>query len=434
MTVTLDPDLRTGERANMRFLALSSAALSIALFSCDEEIRNPPFTPIEQSLLDQLNAEGLTEFVSLMEKAGLSALLTDSTTQMTVFAPTNSALGSIPAEVRDDPAALAPILLFHMVPGRNSTKLLAFTESLRTAAGGYVGITASGSSVTLTGDAGSEATVQKADVQAFNGLVFSISAVLTPTLPPGPGTVVEVATEEGFASFAAAVVGARLDDDLSADGAFYNVLAPNEDAFAAFTAPPSADILQNIILHHTILGDIPTASIAEGAELPTAAGTIVVVPPLGDRVGLETNNGTLTEVTAVAIPPTTVEFLGSTADTSSLAAVLPPAIETALTPDTIMGDEPVTLFAPINDAFTSSIAPGALLGVMQHHVVMGHVPTSSLTDGLELVTLNGTLTVNVDGSGAISVTDGSGNTANVVRDDIRTLSGVVHLIDQILRP
>src|SRR5688572_16977523 len=106
----------------MRFLALSTAALSVALFACDEVIRAPVTPPIEESLLDQLNAEGLTEFVRLAEVAGLTESLMGTTSQLTVLAPTNAALMALPAEVKDDPAAIGTILRFHILPGRVSSK------------------------------------------------------------------------------------------------------------------------------------------------------------------------------------------------------------------------------------------------------------------------------------------------------------------------
>jgi uncharacterized surface protein with fasciclin (FAS1) repeats len=421
----------------VRTLTLSSVAtLSLLVTGCDDKVLPVRAEVPSESLLDLLMSEGLTEFIALAETAGIGDSL-ESEQQLTLFAPTNAALAAIPESVKSDPEMLSTYLRFHFVGGRQKAQLVSVSDQLLTNAGSYMGVDVSGSTVTLLGAEGSEAVITKSDLPAFNGILHVIDAVLVPTAPPGPGTVIEVATELGLESFVAAVMSARLDDDLSAEGAVFNVLAPNEAAFEAFTAEPSSDILANILLHHVVLGTIPTASIAEGAELPTAAGTTVVVPALGAAVVAETNNGTLTEVSAVALPPTTLEFLEGYAETSSLAALVaaaPGAVEMALDPDTLAGtpDDPVTLFAPVNAALTSSIAPGDLGNVLERHIVIGHVPTSSLTDGLDLTTLNGTLTVSVDAQGNISVDDGD-DTANVL-GEIRTLSGVIHLIDAVLLP
>ncbi|MEM7678057.1 MAG: fasciclin domain-containing protein [Myxococcota bacterium] len=55
-------------------------------------------------------------------------------------------------------------------------------------------------------------------------------------------------------------------------------------------------------------------------------------------------------------------------------------------------------------------------------------------DGQTITTLNGDLTVNIDAGGAVTLTDGAGNDVNVIATDIRTLTGVVHLIDGVLMP
>jgi uncharacterized surface protein with fasciclin (FAS1) repeats len=63
--------------------------------------------------------------------------------------------------------------------------------------------------------------------------------------------------------------------------------------------------------------------------------------------------------------------------------------------------------------------------------------SSDLADGASVAAANGSLTIEIDSStGAITVVDGKGGRANVVATlkDIRTLTGVVHVIDAVLMP
>ena len=56
-------------------------------------------------------------------------------------------------------------------------------------------------------------------------------------------------------------------------------------------------------------------------------------------------------------------------------------------------------------------------------------------DGEEVTTVNGaTFTVNVGDDGAVSITDGAGNTVNVVATDVVASNGVIHVIDGVLLP
>jgi len=108
---------------------------------------------------------------------------------------------------------------------------------------------------------------------------------------------------------------------------------------------------------------------------------------------------------------------------------------------TLKSEGPFTVFAPVNDAF-AALPPETLEALLQpeniadlqailtYHVVPGAVMSGDLTDGMEVVTVNGeTITINVDASG-VSI-NGS---ANVAMADIETSNGIVHVIDTVLLP
>ncbi len=421
-----------------RILTLLSVSAILAV-GCDDQFRGTMSEPIKDSLLDLAMQEGLTQFIDLAGTGGLSDALTTSRSQLTIFAPNDAAWNSVPSDVKNDKAQINRYLLYLTVGGRRDTSLVMTADALDNALGSAIPISVTGSTIHVHGADDTEATVVKAGLQAFNGVLYVIDSVPTPIDPPsGPGSVIDVANENGFTTFASAAATAGLVDTLTSPDATYTVFAPNEDAFTALGDLPAADVLSNILLYHVVPGAVMTASISAGTELMTAANTTYTVPatsPFGAAVDLPTDNGLLDEVTSVLMPPTIPELIASDTETSSLAALLaaaPGNIKAAVDPDTLMGESAITLFAPIDSAFTSSVAPGA--AVLQHHIVPMQVTTSSLTDGLELTTLNGTLTVHVDAQGNVSITDGSGSTVNVVGADIRTLSGVVHKIDGVLTP
>lgn len=114
------------------------------------------------------------------------------------------------------------------------------------------------------------------------------------------------------------------------------------------------------------------------------------------------------------------------------------AIEAAGLTDALEQAGPLTVFAPNNDAFaqlnqsdlTALLSDPTSLGdILEYHVVEGSYPSSELSDGDTLTTMEGTdLTVNVDGS---TITVGG---AEVVQPDIQAGNGVIHVIDGVLQP
>ena len=107
--------------------------------------------------------------------------------------------------------------------------------------------------------------------------------------------------------------------------------------------------------------------------------------------------------------------------------------------ETLSSAGPFTVFAPSNDAF-AAVDPTVLaallqpankehlVSVLKHHVVSGSVKSSALTNGQEVQTLDGKVTVGVTDAG---VTVGG---AKVIGADVMASNGVVHVIDAVLIP
>jgi len=140
-------------------------------------------------------------------------------------------------------------------------------------------------------------------------------------------------------------------------------------------------------------------------------------------------------------PATVVDVAASNDDFSTLVT----AVDSAGLAETLSGDGPFTVFAPVNDAF-AALPPGTLdslllpenqdqlTAVLTYHVVPQEAMADDLTDGMTVTTVQGQpLTVGVTDAG-VTLTDATGNTVSVVQADIEAGNGVVHVIDGVLIP
>ncbi len=108
--------------------------------------------------------------------------------------------------------------------------------------------------------------------------------------------------------------------------------------------------------------------------------------------------------------------------------------------DTLKGEGPFTVFAPTDAAFAklpegtveSLLKPenkDQLVSILTYHVVSGKVDSKAVVKLSEATTVNGS---NID----IAVKDGSVkiNDATVVKADIKTSNGIIHVIDTVILP
>ena len=99
----------------------------------------------------------------------------------TVFAPTDEAFAKLPAETLNDllkpenKSKLRRILTYHVVPGRVSASDVVTLRTAKAVSGDSIGIKAGGETVVVAG-----ARVVKTDVQASNGLIHVVDAVMLP--------------------------------------------------------------------------------------------------------------------------------------------------------------------------------------------------------------------------------------------------------------
>jgi transforming growth factor-beta-induced protein len=432
---------------------LPIGALLVA--GCSSEDGRPTYPSYPDSILALAKANpDLSEFARLADLGGVAEALGSTQSVVTVFAPTNAAL----AGVGDDPEVLNALLRHHMTGGTKVLATIKLARNLETITSTSIVVSVAGDTVTLSNSLGSSAKIITPDLRASNGVLHIIDGVLEVPAPPVEplGTIIDVAEEAGgFDTLLGALDATDLTSALEGTGPF-TVFAPTDDAFTALgdLSVVSGDVVANILMTHVVAGKNDSTAVAAATEFDTLANVSVAVDASGDPVTIggaalsadvldvEADNGIIHAMDAVIVPPTTLEVAAGTPELSTLVSAVTRTstiVGGALAPDTLAGDDPITVFAPTNAAFTASgidvatVGTSTLAAVLAHHVLSGQRVSADLSDGQTLTTLNGTLTVHVAG-GAVSLTDGQGNTVNVVGTDIRTLSGVVHLIDGVLLP
>ncbi|HHY56670.1 MAG TPA: fasciclin domain-containing protein [Chloroflexi bacterium] len=315
-----------------------------------------PVRPVfaqDADIVDTAVAAGsFNTLVTAVQAAGLVDTL-KSEGPFTVFAPTDEAFAKLPPEVleaalADPEGLLTQVLLYHVVPGKVMSTDLS---------NGLEATTAQGEAVTFTLGDGvamvNNANIIAADVEASNGVIHVIDAVILPpsivaaaeaaatpaaaeeamaeaTATPAPAEeaaaatpladIVDTAVAAGsFNTLVAAVQAAGLVDALKGDGPF-TVFAPTDEAFAkipqatldALLADPTGDLTQ-ILLYHVVPGKVMAADLSDGLQATTLNGAAVTFT-LGDggamvndaniiATDIETVNGVIHVIDSVILPP-----------------------------------------------------------------------------------------------------------------------------------
>jgi uncharacterized surface protein with fasciclin (FAS1) repeats len=125
--------------------------------------------------------QDLSQFVSFLKQANLTATLNNTTTNYTVLAPTNAAFAKLNnttttiADLKNDTPLLTTILLNHVIDGKvNFTK----NGTVTTRAGNSISYTVNGTKVTFGSPY--NATITGTNFTTSNGAVYQISSVLVP--------------------------------------------------------------------------------------------------------------------------------------------------------------------------------------------------------------------------------------------------------------
>jgi uncharacterized surface protein with fasciclin (FAS1) repeats len=123
-------------------------------------------------------------------------------------------------------------------------------------------------------------------------------------------------------------------------------------------------------------------------------------------------------------------------DAGSFSTLLK-AAEVAGLVDTLSTGGPFTIFAPTDDAFSkipsetlnSLLAdPEKLKGILLYHGIEGKVKSTDLSGKMNVKTLQGQ-EITVDATSGVKVND-----ATVIKADIMTDNGIIHVIDKVILP
>ncbi len=168
---------------------LASLALVLSLAACGGSSTPAAQEPASTTSADEapaptadivdtaVAAGSFTTLVAAVQAAGLVDTLKGEG-PFTVFAPTDEAFAKLPAGTVEallaDPAALAAVLTYHVVPGKVTADAVVSLTSATTVQGADIAIDAS-SGVKIN-----DAQVIQADVMATNGVIHVIDTVLLP--------------------------------------------------------------------------------------------------------------------------------------------------------------------------------------------------------------------------------------------------------------
>jgi transforming growth factor-beta-induced protein len=276
-----------------------------------------------------------------------------------------------------------------------------------------------------------------------------------------------------LSTFTTAVRAANLTSTLR-DGGPFTVFAPTNEAFAklpqplltALLKPENRDTLRAILTYHVLQGEVLQANVVRlksGTQVPTVHGDKVTIQnrlalKVNDativRTDILTQNGVIHAIDSVLLPPglkidgltgerpqqDIVEVAKEAGSFKTLLA----AVEAAGLTDVLRRKGPFTVFAPTDEAFaklpkatlTKLLQPEnreMLKEILTYHVLPKEVLAERIVRLGDSVGVSNT----VNGAEVRLRNTRNGvfvNDSKVLKTDIRTQNGVIHVIDTVLIP
>jgi uncharacterized surface protein with fasciclin (FAS1) repeats len=252
----------------------------------------------EPNIMDIVAADGRFDTLeTAIKAANLADTVASADNTFTVFAPTDAAFAALPAGVLDtllaDPeGALTNVLLYHVVPGENRAAAVLGADMLSTAQGASLDVSVRDGAAYVN-----DSQITVTDIEAKNGVIHVIDAVLVPGSAPAPAdgemeemaessgaTIAEIAANDGrFDTLVAALQAAGLAETFAQPGD-YTVFAPTDDAFAALPAGTVEALLADpegqlttILLYHVVGDSLSADQIATDDYIPTLEGRALEV-------------------------------------------------------------------------------------------------------------------------------------------------------------
>jgi len=454
-------------------LVLAMSLVFIA--GCDDDDDEP--SQPDQTIVEIAQGNtNLSSLVAALSKYPDLVSTLNGNGKYTVFAPTNAAFTSLlsaigQTSIDDVPEnVLKNILQYHVVTSDAVKSTQLTNGNIEAANGEDIAVTVTGG-VKLNGSV----NVTTADVEAANGIVHIIDAVLVPpSVTPIVGTIVAPAYfNKNFTTLIAAVqaADASILTTLLSNGPSNKKLtlfAPTNAAFTAagITTLPDKETLNAVLTYHVIDDEVRAAELPSGSAAITTLGGKFYLSNLGANgvyingttkvttTDIVRSNGVVHVIDRTLIPPSkTIAGIATDLSTASspqftqLVAALArtSGTDTDLLAAVSNGDANLTVFAPTDAAFqqlydaldvegVDDIPLATLTTVLQHHVVASRVFSTDLVNG-NVATLNGNVTISATNK---TITDGSGNVANLSNNaallNVLATNGVIHTIDRVLLP
>jgi len=406
------------------------------------------------NLIQRLERDGrFTTLLTALDVTGLKDTVATGGT-FSVFAPTDEAFAALPPGTLDslvaNPSALADILLYHVLSGRQSLLALVRAGTTETLQGSPVLVVREDRQLLVN-----QQPVILPRLRASNGVIYPIEGVLLP--PASPVTInnlADVLALDGrFTTLLAAVRAAGLGETLTTGGPF-TLFAPTDEAFAKL--PPGTvdslladpDALRDILLYH-VLGQRSrvlellikqTAETLQGADvaLSIRPGGVFVNDARVLNANLNSPNAIIHVIDSVLLPPPPEPNLLDTLQADGRFGTLIAALQAAGLDSVVATGGPLTIFAPTDAAF-AKLPPGtvdglladtnALKNVLLYHVVSGDNSARELLAKRSVATLQGSRVRVAWWFGRVFV-----NRSEVIGADISGDNGTVHAINAVLLP
>jgi transforming growth factor-beta-induced protein len=396
-----------------------------------------------------------TSLTLALEAAELDDDLQNPNANFTVFAPDDNAFqalaDALELTVPDllELPNLADILLYHVLDSEVGSSAINN--------GDIVTPLNDANTIKLTATSGgdvfaNQAQVNAADLNADNGVVHSLDAVIL-----SDETVVDIAIDNNFTSLTAAVVTAELLPALTNPFANFTVFAPSDAAFNNLASALGTDLegvlanpeLASILTYH-VLGEEVMSSMINNGDLVTPlndANTIkLTVTSEGDVFAnqaqvelpdVTADNGVVHAIDAVILSSETVVDIAIDNNFTALATAV---ITAELLPALTDPFATFTVFAPSDAAFNELadelgtdldgiLNNPELAAILTYHVLGEEVMSSMISNGDLVTPLNDANTIKLT---VTSEGDVFANQAQVELPDVAADNGVVHAIDAVI--
>ncbi len=437
----------SGVMVNDANVTIADVVSSNGIIHVIDKVLTPSDTPNDIPRTAQCTGSHNTLVTAVIQAGLLETLQGDG--PFTVFAPTDQAFIDAGIDLAAvSQSDLADILTYHVVSGAVPSTAVTECMSANTVNGNPLSFTVSGGVMV------NDANVTLADVNTSNGVIHVIDKVLLPTATPNdtPRTAQCTGSHN---SLVAAVIQAGLLETLQGDGPF-TVFAPTDQAFidagidlATLDTPEGKVALTEILLSHVVSGEVPSSAVTECMPADTVNGKklsftvnsngVMVNDANVTLADVATSNGVIHVIDKVLTPSDTPNDIPRTAQCTGSHNSLVAAVIQAELLTTLQGDGPFTVFAPTDQAFidagidlttfNTTENKSVLADILLHHVYIGSVMSSNITDGMMVSMANGdNVTISIV-NGSVMIGD-----AKVTMADVLTSNGVIHVIDKVILP